>query len=570
MVAEAARSGIGSFLGLHYPAHRHPRAGARALQAQPVPHHRRCRRGAGPVLPTLDERGNPLDLSLSVLRAVSPIHIEYLRNMGVEASLSISIVIDGKLWGLFACHHHSPRCPGLERRSLAELFGQMFAMKLEARERRDSGDYAARARAVSERLLVQLAGDSSLRDDPAWLAETLEEAIPADGIGVVINGHIALAGAAPDEDAFLRLVRELNRTAAGQVYATDRIADFLPEAEAWAASAAGMLALPISRSPRDFVVLFRQEMVRAVRWAGDPHRPKEYGPNGDRLSPRKSFEAWTETVRGRSVPFTEPERHVAESLRATLIEVVLRMSDDAHVERQQAAERQELLIAELNHRVRNILSLIRGLVRQSRSASGSIEEYVGELDGRIHALARAHNQITSDNWGPAPLRGLIETEAAAYLGGKADRVRADGPEVLLSPQAFSTLALVVHELMTNSAKYGGLSDSGHVDVRWSVDAQSCLRIDWQESGGPVIAEAPTRQGFGTTIIRRSIPYDLGGEATIEFAPLGMNARFVIPERHIRVPQGGRDRRTAAWSTRGRAFRRSAGRATGGCCSSRTA
>ena len=532
VVAEAARSGIGSFLGLHYP-HTDIPAQARALYKRNL---FRIIADVGsapaPVLPTLDERGNPLDLSLSVLRAVSPIHIEYLTNMGVQASLSISIVIEGKLWGLFACHHHSPRCPGLERRSLAELFGQMFAMKLEARERRDSADYAARARLVSERLLVQLAGDSSLRDDPAWLAETLEEAIPADGIGVVINGHIALAGAAPTEDAFLRLVRELNRTAAGQVYATDRIADFLPEAEAWADNAAGMLALPISRSPRDFVVLFRHEMVRAVRWAGDPHRPKEYGPLGDRLSPRKSFEAWTETVRGRSTPFSESERQVAESLRATLIEVVLRMSDEAHAERQQATERQELLIAELNHRVRNILSLIRGLVRQSRGASGSIEEYVAELDGRIHALARAHNQITSDNWGPAPLRGLIETEAAAYLGGKADRVRVGGPEVLLSPQAFSTLALVIHELMTNSAKYGGLADSGHVDVRWLIDSQGGLRIDWKEIGGPVISTAPTRQGFGTTIIRRSIPYDLGGEATIEFAPLGLAAHFLIPQRHV--------------------------------------
>ncbi|MBA2936030.1 GAF domain-containing protein [Sphingomonas sp. CGMCC 1.13654] len=530
VMAEAARSGIGSFLHLHYP-HTDIPAQARALynrnlfriiadvKSVPVP-----------VIPTLNERGAPLDLSLSVLRAVSPIHIEYLGNMGVGASLSISIMIEGRLWGLFACHHYSARCPGLERRSLSELFGQMFAMKLEALERRESAAYAERARGVSERLLVQLAGDASLRDDPAWLAETLGDAIPADGIGVVINGHIAIAGLAPDEDSFLRLTRELNRTTAGKVFATDRIAAFFPEAERWSDRAAGMLALPISRSPRDYVVLFRQEIIRTVRWAGDPYLPKEFGPNGDRLSPRKSFEAWSETVRGRSQPFSDLERQVAESLRATLIEVVLRMSDEAHAERQQAAERQELLIAELNHRVRNILSLIRGLVRQTRG-SGSIDDYVIELDGRIHALARAHNQITSDNWGPAPLRGLIETEAAAYLAGKATRVRTEGPEILLAPTAFSTLALVLHELMTNSAKYGALSDNGHVDVRWLVDGQGWLQLDWQESGGPVV-QAPTRQGFGSTIIRRSIPYDLGGEASVEYLPLGLSAHFAIPERHV--------------------------------------
>jgi CheY-like chemotaxis protein len=95
---------------------------------------------------------------------------------------------------------------------------------------------------------------------------------------------------------------------------------------------------------------------------------------------------------------------------------------------------------------------------------------------------------------------------------------------------------VIHELMTNSAKYGGLSDNGHVEVRWSIDSQGCLALDWQEIGGPVV-QPPTRQGFGSTIIRRSIPYDLGGEAKIEFAPLGLSAHFVIPERHVsqRVP-----------------------------------
>jgi two-component sensor histidine kinase len=292
-----------------------------------------------------------------------------------------------------------------------------------------------------------------------------------------------------------------------------------------------LLALPISRRPRDYVVLFRQEMVQAVRWAGDPHKPTEFGPNGPRLTPRKSFETWSELVRARSKPFSPAEVRVAETLRATLIEVVLRLSDEAHVERQLAAERQELLIAELNHRVRNILSLIRGVVRQSRGSASSLDDYVRELDGRIHALARAHNQITSDSWGPAPLRGLIETEAAAYLAARSDRVSAEGPDVLLDPLAFATVALVFHELVTNSAKYGGLSDSGRVSVSWRLDQDGDLLIDWREHGGPAV-QAPTRQGFGSTIIRRSIPYDLGGRATIEYKLAGVQAHFCIPSTHV--------------------------------------
>jgi light-regulated signal transduction histidine kinase (bacteriophytochrome) len=531
VVGEAVRPGIGSFLGLHYPASDIP-AQARLLYVRNL---FRIIADVGatpvPIVPERDERGAPLDLSLSVLRSVSPIHIEYLTNMGVAASLSISIVIEGKLWGLFACHHYQPRLPSLERRSLAELFGQMFAMKLESRERALAAEYAASGRVVADRLLASVAGDASLLDDPAWLGEMLDGAISADGVGVYINGRVALSGLAPNEQAFRAIVAALNGTAAGRVFATDRITDLVPTAEAHAGTAAGLLALPISRRPRDYVVLFRQEMVQSVRWAGDPHKPAEFGPNGPRLTPRKSFETWSQLVRGRSKPFTPAEVRVAETLRATLIEVVLRLSDEAHVERQLAAERQELLIAELNHRVRNILSLIRGVVRQSRNSAASLDDYVRELDGRIHALARAHNQITSDSWGPAPLRGLIETEAAAYLAARSDRVVTEGPDVLLDPLAFATLALVLHELVTNSAKYGGLSDSGRVTVSWHLDDEGNLRIDWREQGGPPV-QAPTRQGFGSTIIRRSIPYDLGGTARIHYKLAGVEAHFCIPARHV--------------------------------------
>jgi two-component sensor histidine kinase len=214
-----------------------------------------------------------------------------------------------------------------------------------------------------------------------------------------------------------------------------------------------------------------------------------------------------------------------------LIEVVLRLSEEAGSERAMAAERQELLIAELNHRVRNILGVIRGLIRQSKPDGGSIEDFVALVDGRIHALARAHNQITQDHWGPAPLRALIDAEAAAFLTGQSDRVRVEGPPILLNPQAYSTMALVMHELVTNSAKYGSLSDSGEVRIDWLRDGAGDLLFHWRESGGPPVVE-PTRKGFGSTIIDRSIPYDLGGDAEVEYLASGVEARFRIPARHV--------------------------------------
>ncbi|MET0137153.1 MAG: HWE histidine kinase domain-containing protein [Sphingobium sp.] len=531
VVSEAVKSGIGKFMGLRYPASDIP-AQARELyrrnllriiadtEAAPVP-----------VVPQLDEAGKPLDLSMSMLRSVSPIHIEYLRNMGVRASLSISIIVEGKLWGLLACHHYAPHCPPFERRSVSELFAQMFAMRLESRERQETVDYERRARDISDQLLGAVASDDTLLKDPDWLGDILTHAIPADGVGVWIAGSHAFSGITPQIEDFRRIVRALNSTAAGKVFATDHIGSLLPDADSFAESSAGLLAIPISRSPRDYVILFRSELVRSVRWAGDPQKPVTYGPNGPRLTPRESFAEWKEMVKGHSQPFTASELRVAETLRATLIEVVLRLADEASAERQQASARQELLIAELNHRVRNILGVIRGLIRQSQPDEEVVRDFVKMVDGRIHALARAHNQITDDHWGPAPMQALIDAEVAAFVDDHG-RVLLDGIPVMLNPQAYSTMALVVHELVTNSTKYGSLSvPEGRVAISWARNDAGDLLLQWRETDGPPVV-APTRRGFGTTIIDRSVPYDLGGTASIDYNPSGVEAQFRIPARHV--------------------------------------
>lgn len=541
VVAEAARSGIGAFMGLRYPASDIP-AQAREL------YRRSLLRlimdvNAAPVriLPERDENGRALDLSLSVLRSVSPIHIEYLRNMGVEASLSISIIVEGKLWGLFACHHYAARRPTFERRAVSELFAQMFSMRLESRERKETVEYERRARDISDQLLGAVASDETLLKDPDWLGDILTHAIPADGVGVWLGGNHAFSGTTPSLEDFRRIVRALNATAAGRVFATDHIGSLVSDAQAFTSGAAGLLAIPISRSPRDYVVLFRKELIHSVRWAGDPHKPVAYGPNGPRLTPRQSFAEWKELVEGHSQPFTASEVRVAETLRATLIEVVLRLADEASAERQQSSARQELLIAELNHRVRNILGLIRGLIRQSQLTGGDITEFVKVVDGRIHALARAHNQITDDHWGPAPLQVLIDAESAAFIDER-ERIVIQGEPVLLNPNAYSTMALVVHELVTNSNKYGSLSvQSGQVMLGWSRNATGDLVLEWRETGGPPVSP-PSRKGFGTTIISRSVPYDLGGSAQVDYDAKGLHAVFRIPARHISEPRSLNDGR----------------------------
>ncbi|MBC8128969.1 MAG: response regulator, partial [Rhizobiaceae bacterium] len=317
--------------------------------------------------------------------------------------------------------------------------------------------------------------------------------------------------------------------APSRVFATDHLAAGHPPAEGFLDQAAGILAIPISRSPRDYILFFRGETIRTVTWAGDPNgKEAVMGTHGPRLSPRKSFAAWTETVRGRSNPWSEADCRAAEALRVSVLEVLLRFSEETDRQRLRASQRQELLIAELNHRVRNILGLMRALVAQSRPSATSVDDFAKIIGGRIQALSRAHDQITSDTFSATSLRQIIETEVLAYIGVKASRVTLVGPDIFVEAKAFSTLALVFHEMVTNSAKYGALSDRhGAVSVGWRVDDGGACRIAWAEAGGPGVVH-PTRRGFGSTIIERSIPHDLGGTADIRYLPAGVEADFALP------------------------------------------
>ncbi|TIX51653.1 HWE histidine kinase domain-containing protein [Alteraurantiacibacter aquimixticola] len=532
VIAEAAAHHVDSFLGLRYPATDIPRQARELYKRSLIRIISDVDDEVSPIIPETNSEKVPLDLSLSTLRAVSPIHLEYLRNMGVKASMSISILHQGRLWGLFACHHYEPRVLDYSIRSACDLFGQMFSFVLGQAESERGRKDAEVARDLHDRLMRQLAEDSNISRDFGLVVEGLSELIPFDGAAGWINGNFQSIGVAPTKEEFLQLVKFLNTTATSRVFATDSLHKVFPPAEDYIERGAGLLALPVSRTPRDYIVLFRREVAKTVKWAGNPEKPVELGPNGVRLTPRKSFEAWKETVSGHCAEWTASELQVADAIRVTLLEVVLRMSDAANTDRTRAQERQELLIAELNHRVRNILNLIRGLVDQSRSETTSVADFTKTVSDRIHALARAHDQITKESWAASSLRELVKTEVEAYLADKGERVHFNGIEAIIKPEAFSTLALVIHELTTNSAKYGALSDSsGTVAITLSREADDALTILWEERNGPPV-KPPLRRGFGSTVIDRSIPFELGGQAEVNYPLTGLTARFVIPSRHI--------------------------------------
>ena len=532
VLAEARESAVDSYSGLRYPKSDIPR------QARELYLRNRLRIIADvndtpvPVVPAQRLDGDPIDLSLSTLRSVSPIHIEYLRNMGVRASLSISIIVRGRLWGLFACHHYRPRTLPFSKRTAAEVFSQLFSLTLD-RALHDSGE-ARRAlgQNLHERLMTRLAAGADLRETLEQIGQSIGDSIAHDGASIFIDGDYRASGHAPSEDEFRQILPALNSGPSGRILARTDLASAIPEARAFAARAAGALIIPVSRQARDYFILWRRQLTQVVTWAGNPDKAVEHTDEGERLVPRKSFAAWQETVEGRSADWTQAELDLAETLRITLLEVILRLTDAAAQDRKRAGEQQDLLIAELNHRVRNILNLIRGLVNQSRHEATDAVTLTRLIGGRIGALAAAHDNLTRDNWGPTSLKKLIADEADAYLGSKTARLTVEGRDVLVVPQAYTVLALVLHEMITNSAKYGSLSDrSGDLLITFDRAANGDLALSWKERGGPPV-QAPARRGFGTTIIEKSIPHELQGEAEVDFALGGLEARFLIPARFL--------------------------------------
>jgi light-regulated signal transduction histidine kinase (bacteriophytochrome)/CheY-like chemotaxis protein len=530
VIAEVMKPGTESFLGLHYPASDIP-AQARALYLRnSFRIIADVRSITIPLQSAGDAAAEPLDLSLAITRAVSAVHIEYLHNMGVAASLSISIVVEGKLWGLIACHHDTAKLPTFVTRTAAELFGQMYSMTLESRLRLIADHQDREGRRAVARMVKSIAANQALLTDTGWLQDVMREMIQCDGVAIMINDAVSTCGATPTAVKIGSIAKLLNALSPGEVFVSENLGSLQPQFPPVSEVAAGVLCIPISPAAGDYIMLFRREQLRDIRWAGAPTKAMTIA-DVQGISPRKSFAAFCESVRGHSRAFTESEQKVAGEIRAGLIEIILRGSHEKAVEKSLAGGRQELLIAELNHRVRNVLALIRGLISQTHGEGGDSAKYVESLNGRVQALARAHDRVTRQNWGPGPLNAIFDDEIAAYVPTQRDRFTISGPRILLEPQAYSAVALIVHELVTNSSKYGALSDSGRVQVTLGVVPGEGLRFKWRETGGPVVS-VPTRRGFGSVIIERVVPFDLQGTAIVSYLPAGLEAEFVIPERHI--------------------------------------
>jgi light-regulated signal transduction histidine kinase (bacteriophytochrome)/ActR/RegA family two-component response regulator len=539
VVAEHRRSAaVASFLDLHYPASDIP-AQARELYCnnwiRTIPDVAYQPQPLSP--PDNPKTGRPLDLSFSALRSVSPVHLEYLTNMGIAASMSLSLVVGGKLWGLIACHHNEPLYLSARTRAAMELFAHLVS--LEIRGRIDLAESVARVRArdVQAELVVGMtaAGLPQL----AGAKPNLLDLISVPGAALVVADRIVLLGRTPTVAAVKALAEWLGGAMGDGLYVSDHLGEDYPDAAALVDSAAGVLALSISRTPRDYVIWFLPEMIGAVTWAGEPTKALVHGPLGDRLTPRKSFAAWTEMVQGRSRPWTDVEIESAKGLGVAVLDVVLRQMDRSAREQEVVAKDQrDLLMAELDHRVKNTLGTIQAVVRVSGRHAENIVEFSRALERRIGAMAKSHSLLTTGRWLGAPLRALIEDELSSHRARGHASVQLVGDDVDLDPKAAMAVGLVLHELATNAVKHGSLSvEGGAVSLKWYKvrrDGADWLTLAWRETGGPHVA-MPTRSGFGRTLLERVFAADVQGRATLEFRPDGLRCDLDIPGTHLVAP-----------------------------------
>lgn len=219
---------------------------------------------------------------------------------------------------------------------------------------------------------------------------------------------------------------------------------------------------------------------------------------------------------------------------------VVRVVQDI-TERKAWEQRQKLLMDELNHRVKNTLATVQSLAAQTARAARTPAAFRERFEGRLIALSKAHDQLTVHHWESADLRELLSGSLAPYAGGGSERVILRGEDVVLRPRAVLTLAMAIHELTTNAAKYGALSvPGGRIEIQWKPvrgdNGRAQLRIDWNEQGGPAVI-VPDQRGFGSKLIEGSIAAELGGSARLTFEPEGLRCEIVIPLQSAAVDTG---------------------------------
>lgn len=504
VVAEDRDPALSTFLHHHFPASDIPRQ-ARALYI----------RNRTRVIPDTAYEPAPLrpagfettDLSDVAIRSVSPIHMQYLANMGVGASASISIVTDGVLWGLVACHHNSPRTMPRGVRSIAAALAADLAREIRGKEEAKAYRERLTLRAEEDALRPLLSADDGLASTVESRGEELRQMFDGDGFALVRGREVMRVGLLPGDDDLRDFAHWLARREGDAVFSTRELGRVWPEASRFG-TIAGVLAIRLDRDAT--LVWTRAEQVEEIEWAGNPHKSVAHDPAAQ-LRPRASFESWRELVRGRSRRWSLEQVDAAHRIRRLLRET----RDAAELKRlngelrealdvkDAALAQKDLLMREVDHRVQNSLQLVGAFLSlQAREAGpGAVADQLTEARSRLSAVALVHRRLYRDDQvGTVDLsRYLTELldDMKASLGAEwAARMTMDLAPVLIPTDRAVNVGLIAAELVINATKYAYPGTAGPIAVTLEQH-RNRLRLIVADHG---VGRSTTREGFGSRMM----------------------------------------------------------------------
>jgi chemotaxis family two-component system sensor kinase Cph1 len=529
VVAESKVETLPTFLNHHFPASDIPRQ-ARELYVRNLV---RIIADVGyqplPLRPS--SPGAPLDMSDMALRSVSPVHIQYLKNMGVGASASVSIVVDGRLWGLIACHHEARRLLPYDARAACRSLAGTLARQIKARDEADLYRERVAMRAIEDDVLRGLARGHVLGDGLANELEPLRSLLNGDGFVVVEGQHVQTHGACPPEADLRPLVDWVVEQGNAGAIVTNNLARVFPGAAGSAALASGVFAFTIPGEVPITLIWLRAEHLQTVAWAGNPHAAK--AAVAGVLQPRASFEAWSDTVRRIARDWSAAEIETGARLKVELQDLRRqRRIADLNAELSEALNQKELLVLEMNHRMQNSLQLVSAFLGMQARASHdpAFEAAVEEARRRLSAVSLVHRRLyRTDQIHQIDMARYVEElwgELANTMGAEWSRAAklTLAPVTLATDRAVAT-GLILTELVINANKYAYGGGPGPLEITLEHSG-GVVRIIIADRGIGVISPS-IGSGFGSRMMGAMVG-QLSGQLAYEDNQPGTRAVLSLP------------------------------------------
>jgi len=390
VVAEEKNSDLKPFLGMHYPASDIPKQ-ARELYKINLTRILADVNMECPAIISNQGQDAPLDLTHSVLRAVSPIHIQYLKNMGVAASFSISLISHGELWGLVACHNYSPKFIDYKAREASKLIGQILSPALEYRIGEEENDKFGLLNQSVNTLIKYVEKESDIVSALTANAVTINDVCSGSGAVLVFDNKITSIGLTPNNDEVKEIVKWVINNTQDMLFYTHRFPAIYPAAEKYSNIGSGLFACILSRELSEMILFFKPEQKQSIIWGGNPEKAVEVASDGSlQLSPRKSFDKWTEIVRYSSAKWNQGEIAALINLREQVIYQITRKANEIR----QLNERLKLAYEELDtfsftvsHDLRTPLSSIKSYAELLLFTNENLDDNARKILERINACA---------------------------------------------------------------------------------------------------------------------------------------------------------------------------------------